>query len=373
VAIAASRGHPNTIAIAALNILLGWTMLGWIASLVWALTAVQRRTDPSRNPIPARGHTKPCPFCAEPVLAAAIKCRHCGSEIAASIQQPGPLDRPIASAQRRFRTSGIAIAATVAVGVVLIGWLTFRAPSGGQAGAPNSEPGRRSEVLPTSIAKASNALRDAPSNRIAEGEARPTFDCAKARSAAETLICQDRQLSGLDVQLASLYAEAKASAADRDEFRRETSAAWADREKRCVDKRCLLDWYANRAAALLAQMGNAKALQTAQAVPLGTKESGPGVLLGTLNAGTFENCCIDGRSTATPFWSIHLLRPIAFAGSDFNPAAMLDVQLGGFKDDSPGTGSKGRVVTVLCSSVVEGATGHYAERAYCTDAKVVLP
>ena len=36
--IATGRSHKNTGAIAALNLLLGWTLLGWIAALVWSLT-----------------------------------------------------------------------------------------------------------------------------------------------------------------------------------------------------------------------------------------------------------------------------------------------------------------------------------------------
>ena len=38
-AVASMRKHINRSAIAALNLLLGWTVLGWIAALVWALTA----------------------------------------------------------------------------------------------------------------------------------------------------------------------------------------------------------------------------------------------------------------------------------------------------------------------------------------------
>lgn len=38
--VAYKRGHQNTMAITAVNILLGWTALGWIAALVWSLTAV---------------------------------------------------------------------------------------------------------------------------------------------------------------------------------------------------------------------------------------------------------------------------------------------------------------------------------------------
>ena len=36
------RGHHNTLAIFLLNLLLGWTFLGWVFALVWAAAAVQR-------------------------------------------------------------------------------------------------------------------------------------------------------------------------------------------------------------------------------------------------------------------------------------------------------------------------------------------
>jgi len=40
-AIAAFRGHHNVLAIFGLNLLLGWTFFGWVASLVWSPTAVE--------------------------------------------------------------------------------------------------------------------------------------------------------------------------------------------------------------------------------------------------------------------------------------------------------------------------------------------
>ena len=40
--VAFARGHHNKIAIALLNALLGWTAIGWIASLVWSATKVER-------------------------------------------------------------------------------------------------------------------------------------------------------------------------------------------------------------------------------------------------------------------------------------------------------------------------------------------
>lgn len=43
--VASSRTHHNRMAIFALNALLGWTVLGWIAAFVWSLT----HTEPSRD------------------------------------------------------------------------------------------------------------------------------------------------------------------------------------------------------------------------------------------------------------------------------------------------------------------------------------
>lgn len=36
--VAFHRQHHNRQAIGALNLLLGWTVIGWIAALIWALT-----------------------------------------------------------------------------------------------------------------------------------------------------------------------------------------------------------------------------------------------------------------------------------------------------------------------------------------------
>lgn len=37
--VASVRNHDNAVAITALNLLLGWTLVGWVAALVWSLTA----------------------------------------------------------------------------------------------------------------------------------------------------------------------------------------------------------------------------------------------------------------------------------------------------------------------------------------------
>lgn len=44
--VAAHRGHPQTVSIGLLNLLLGWTLLGWVIALVWSATAFERRHVP---------------------------------------------------------------------------------------------------------------------------------------------------------------------------------------------------------------------------------------------------------------------------------------------------------------------------------------
>ncbi len=43
--ISKSRNHHNTLAIFWLNFLLDWTFIGWVASLVWALTSLSKNSD----------------------------------------------------------------------------------------------------------------------------------------------------------------------------------------------------------------------------------------------------------------------------------------------------------------------------------------
>lgn len=40
--IAYRRGHPNGTGIFLLNIFLGWTFIGWLAALIWAVSAISK-------------------------------------------------------------------------------------------------------------------------------------------------------------------------------------------------------------------------------------------------------------------------------------------------------------------------------------------
>jgi hypothetical protein len=69
--IAASRAHHQAAAIVVLNIVLGWTALGWIGALVWSLTAVQRTT----------GVAVRCDNCDTPAASGAAFCPNCGTAL----------------------------------------------------------------------------------------------------------------------------------------------------------------------------------------------------------------------------------------------------------------------------------------------------
>jgi len=49
--VAVWRAHHRALAITVLNLLLGWTLAGWVAALVWALTAPikEPRADDDRQ------------------------------------------------------------------------------------------------------------------------------------------------------------------------------------------------------------------------------------------------------------------------------------------------------------------------------------
>lgn len=78
------------------------------------------------------------------------------------------------------------------------------------------------------------------------GDARPSFDCRLARSAAEVLICSDQDLARQDRELARLYDRARTVTGNSPDFRQETQEEWRRRERSCSTRACLREWYAHR-------------------------------------------------------------------------------------------------------------------------------
>lgn len=76
-------------------------------------------------------------------------------------------------------------------------------------------------------------------------EIKPSFDCSKASSLDETIVCSDSELAALDLQLASQYKKAL-SISSYPEKLREDQAYWVQSKRECKEKSCLLYNYQQR-------------------------------------------------------------------------------------------------------------------------------
>lgn len=106
--VAVSRNHHNSLSIFLLNLFLGWTLVGWVAALVWSVSnpskSIQAETLPDAQPPgPPNEATKTCPQCAETLKAAAKICRFCRYEFPAEpVTLPAPALDSIERAAREM-------------------------------------------------------------------------------------------------------------------------------------------------------------------------------------------------------------------------------------------------------------------------------
>lgn len=79
--VASNRKHVNGTSIFLVNLFLGWTFLGWVVALVWASSAnTERPSGNIASGLTASGD-RACPYCAETIKSAAIKCKHCAADV----------------------------------------------------------------------------------------------------------------------------------------------------------------------------------------------------------------------------------------------------------------------------------------------------
>lgn len=138
----------------------------------------------------------------------------------------------------RFAANGLQALKTATVDVVRAPPMRHEAA----AKSPPQEPAAEEAVV----------ARQAPAKPVRRST--PSFDCGKARSAAEKAICADEELAQADRALGRLHARAKAQAPDAAEFQRRSDEAWRWRESNCRgDRECLRDWYEQRREELALQ------------------------------------------------------------------------------------------------------------------------
>ena len=87
----------------------------------------------------------------------------------------------------------------------------------------------------------------APQN---SGPISPSFDCAKAGSAQERLVCGDNELAALDVKLHDAYLVAHANPAIKDQVLQQQRTWLKNSFRVCNDKPCLVSAYNSRLAEL---------------------------------------------------------------------------------------------------------------------------
>ena len=140
------------------------------------------------------------------------------------------------------------------------------------AGAPPSpagsiaEPVQAAELPPTQATPPSPVVaRAAPVRAESPDAAQPqakspgmradaSFDCSRARSVSEKMICSDAELFQLNHEVGRVYARARDAAPDRADFGRRNEIEARRRESICRDRGCLLRWYAYRRDQLLREV-----------------------------------------------------------------------------------------------------------------------
>ncbi|ABK11204.1 putative lipoprotein [Burkholderia cenocepacia HI2424] len=120
---------------------------------------------------------------------------------------------------------------------------------------------RTSALTPSTLPVAQSPANQPASDATTSPLQQTSFDCTKAKSIPEFLICHDADLAAADRDLATTYQQAKDAVIDKTAFVERTRKQWNFREKNCRDKECLTSWYAyqKRILAKIAQTGDVTA------------------------------------------------------------------------------------------------------------------
>lgn len=101
------------------------------------------------------------------------------------------------------------------------------------------------EMTESSDASAAIETEEAPVIAT-PAEIRPSFNCAKASTNAEKLVCSDAELASLDVSLSAAYKQHLSNSGDRTASKKEQVAWIKSLNATCSDVECMKDEYQKR-------------------------------------------------------------------------------------------------------------------------------
>ena len=109
-------------------------------------------------------------------------------------------------------------------------------------------------VPPVAISTSStDASQEMPIDNFASSEIKvgnqdfsPSFDCLKSNSGQDRLVCNNKNLSELDVQLSVLYSKARSKTAEKDTLKQEQLQWYKYQRNACSDIECLSNAYQSR-------------------------------------------------------------------------------------------------------------------------------
>jgi uncharacterized protein YecT (DUF1311 family) len=126
-------------------------------------------------------------------------------------------------------------------------------PSEIEESKKNSEPINSSDITSSnqSVNNVENISQD--QDQKVE-EIKPSFECIKANSIQDKLVCSDKDLANMDMELSKLYAKAKASLPDAEELKNAQRIWYKSQRNSCQNLDCLKNTYESRIIELSEQI-----------------------------------------------------------------------------------------------------------------------
>nr|WP_156432268.1 hypothetical protein [Burkholderia sp. MSMB1498] len=162
------------------------------------------------------------------------------------------------SAATVLKTDTIRVVPNSLIGAMLEDALSGQLKPYGQSSPSMPQP---VSVPPANTAATTSAQSTTQASQTESIAQQTSFDCSKANSIPEYLICHDPELAASDRELADIYRQAKEAVPDKAAFAERTRRQWNYRQKNCRDKPCLVSWYVYQKEVLtkIAQTGDVNA------------------------------------------------------------------------------------------------------------------